>query len=158
MLLIGETRKHRGGVYGNLTLSRWKIERALQVDLSISDTEERLQRAPAHRFSRAEATGCAPKEADSHGGRHFRARVVLGDFNDWTEGLVTRTLSTEFHDLCAHLLASMRYPVGSPLLAPEYLFFDHHIKIEGARFWRNRLSLIASDHLRWVVDLMPGGV
>ena len=38
---IGETRKHRGGVYGNVTLSRWGFELVRQVDLSVPGREER---------------------------------------------------------------------------------------------------------------------
>src|ERR1035437_4285559 len=32
---VGETRKHKGGGYGNVTLSRWEVEMARHVDLSV---------------------------------------------------------------------------------------------------------------------------
>jgi endonuclease/exonuclease/phosphatase family metal-dependent hydrolase len=38
---IGETRKHRGGVYGNVTLSRWRFELIRHLDLSVPSREER---------------------------------------------------------------------------------------------------------------------
>ena len=38
---IGETRKHRGGVYGNVTLSRWEFETVRHRDLSVTGREER---------------------------------------------------------------------------------------------------------------------
>jgi endonuclease/exonuclease/phosphatase family metal-dependent hydrolase len=38
---IGETRKHRGGVYGNVTLSRSGFELFRHVDLSVAGREER---------------------------------------------------------------------------------------------------------------------
>jgi endonuclease/exonuclease/phosphatase family metal-dependent hydrolase len=38
---IGETRKHRGGVYGNVTLSRWDFEMVRHCDLSVTGREER---------------------------------------------------------------------------------------------------------------------
>ncbi len=38
---IGETRKHRGGVYGNVTLSRCGFELIRHVDLSVAGREER---------------------------------------------------------------------------------------------------------------------
>jgi endonuclease/exonuclease/phosphatase family metal-dependent hydrolase len=38
---IGETRKHRGGVYGNVTLSRCGFELIRPVDLSVAGREER---------------------------------------------------------------------------------------------------------------------
>ena len=82
-------------------------------------------------------------------------RIVLGDFNDWTHGLVTRTLSAEFHfsDLAAHLQRARSYPAILPLLHLDHIYCDYHLKIVGARFQRDRLSLIASDHLPLVADL-----
>src|SRR5215472_15531904 len=38
---IGETRKHQGGVYGNVTLSRWAFAQSKFVDLSVPGREER---------------------------------------------------------------------------------------------------------------------
>ena len=38
---VGETRRHSGGVYGNVTLSRWKFELCRHVDLSVAGREPR---------------------------------------------------------------------------------------------------------------------
>ena len=38
---VGETRKHREGVYGNVTLSRWKFETSRHIDLSVAGREPR---------------------------------------------------------------------------------------------------------------------
>ena len=38
---IGETRKHRGGVYGNVTLSRYDFELVRHLDLSVPRREQR---------------------------------------------------------------------------------------------------------------------
>jgi endonuclease/exonuclease/phosphatase family metal-dependent hydrolase len=38
---IGKTREHHGGIYGNVTLSRWRFELVRQVDLPVSGREER---------------------------------------------------------------------------------------------------------------------
>ena len=38
---VGETRRHREAVYGNVTLSRWKFERAHAIDLSVEGREPR---------------------------------------------------------------------------------------------------------------------
>ena len=82
-------------------------------------------------------------------------RVVLGDFNEWVHGLVTKTLSAEFHltDLRAHLSRTRMYPAILPLLHLDHIYFDHHLRVEKARFYRTRLSLMASDHLPLVADL-----
>ena len=38
---IGETRKQRGGVYGNVTLSRWEFAEARPIDSSVPGREQR---------------------------------------------------------------------------------------------------------------------
>src|SRR5262249_47904793 len=82
-------------------------------------------------------------------------RVILGDFNEWTRGLVTRTLTAEFRltDLRAHLRSARAYPALLPLLNLDHIYFDYHLRVEHAHFHRTRLSLIASDHLPLVADL-----
>ena len=111
---IGETRKHRGGVYGNVTLSRWRFELARHVDFSVPGREQRgvlrtdvrlgphllhifnVHLGTAHRERRTQAVRLVDenllKAIDISG-----PRIVLGDFNEWTHGLVTQTLSAEFH-------------------------------------------------------------
>jgi endonuclease/exonuclease/phosphatase family metal-dependent hydrolase len=169
---IGETRKHRGGVYGNVTLSRWKFDLVRQSDLTIPGREERgvlrtdirighrlvhvfnVHLGTAHRERRRQAIRLMDKDllraVDISG-----ARIVLGDFNDWTHGLVTRTLSAEFHfsDIGAHLPRRRNYPAILPLLHLDHIYCDHHLKIAGARLERDRLTLLASDHLPLVADL-----
>lgn len=83
-------------------------------------------------------------------------RIVLGDFNEWTRGLVTRTLSEEFHltDLRVHLPRSRAYPSGLPLLSLDHIYYDHHFRVQSAHFHRSHLSLMASDHLPLVADLL----
>jgi endonuclease/exonuclease/phosphatase family metal-dependent hydrolase len=172
---IGETRKHRGGVYGNVTLSRWGFELIRHVDLSVRGREQRgalrtdLRLGPhllhifnvhlgtAHRERRTQAVRLIDEDL-------LRAlditgpRVILGDFNEWTHGLVTRTLSAEFHltDLRNHIPRTQGYPSILPLLNLDHIYFDHQLKIKNAFFHRNRLSLIASDHLPLIADVVIG--
>jgi endonuclease/exonuclease/phosphatase family metal-dependent hydrolase len=170
--VIGETRKHLGGVYGNVTLSRWAFEQAMHVDLSVWGKEERgvlrtdIRLGPhlvhvfnahlgtGHRERRQQApllVGCDLLKAMDITG----PRIVLGDFNEWTRGLVTQTLSGEFHrtDLRVHLPRLRSYPAGLPLLSLDHIYYDHHFRVESAHFHRSRLSLVASDHLPLVADL-----
>lgn len=168
---IGETRKHRGGVYGNVTLSRWEFEGMRHVDLSVPRREERgvlrtdlrigthllhifnVHLGTAHRERRTQAVRLVDEDLlraiDISG-----PRLVLGDFNEWTHGLVTRTLSSEFHltDLKKHLTRTRAYPGILPLLNLDHIYFDHHLEIERAYIHRNRLTLLASDHLPLVAD------
>ena len=169
---IGETRKHRGGVYGNVTLSRWEFEQIRQIDLSVTGREERgtlrtdikighhlvhvfnVHLGTAHHERRKQAARLLDKDllraVDISG-----PRIVLGDFNDWNHGLVTRTLSAEFHfsDIAAHLRRTRGYPGFLPLLHLDHIYCDYHLRIEAAHFHRDRLALIASDHLPLVADL-----
>jgi len=170
---VGETRKHRGGVYGNVTLSRWDFELTRHVDLSVTGREQRGVLRTDIRFGRHLLhvfnvhLGTAFRERRKQAVRLIdkdliRAidisgpRIVLGDFNEWSYGLVTRTLSAEFHltDLRAHLSRMRTYPSILPLLHLDHIYFDHHLKVEKALFHKNRLSLIASDHLPLVADLV----
>lgn len=174
-LAIGETRKHHGGVYGNVTLSRWEFKQVRHVDLSISGREERgvlrtdlraghhllhvfnVHLGTAIRERRRQAVRLMDddllKAIDISG-----PRIVLGDFNEWVHGLVTRTLTAEFHltDLGKHIGRMRAYPSILPLLHLDHVYFDHHLKLEKAHFHRSRLSLIASDHLPLVADLQWG--
>jgi endonuclease/exonuclease/phosphatase family metal-dependent hydrolase len=169
---IGPTREHRGGTYGNVTLSRWRFELVRQIDMTVSGREERgvlrtdirigddlvhvfnVHLGTAHRERRTQAIRLMDvdllRAVDLSG-----PRIVLGDFNDWTHGLVTRSLSAEFHfsDLAARLPRTRNYPAILPLLHLDHIYCDPHLKIAGARLQRDRLSLIASDHLPLVADL-----
>lgn len=169
---VGETRKHRGGVYGNVTLSRWQFAGIRHFDLSVPRREERgvlrtdiqvgvnlihvfnVHLGTAHRERRTQAVRLVDQDLlraiDISG-----PRIVLGDFNEWTHGLVTQTLEAEFHmtDLRVHLPRLRGYPGMIPLLRLDHIYFDHHLRIEKAGFHRNRLSLIASDHLPLFADI-----
>ncbi len=170
---IGETRKHHGGIYGNVTLSRWSFDLARHVDLSVAGREERgvlrtdirvgsqllhvfnVHLGTAHRERRTQAVRLIDESLlraiDISG-----PRIVLGDFNEWTHGLVTRTLSAEFHltDLRDHLPRTRAYPAILPLLNLDHIYFDHQLQVRGAKFLRNRLSIMASDHLPLIADFV----
>jgi endonuclease/exonuclease/phosphatase family metal-dependent hydrolase len=170
--VIGETRKHRGGVYGNVTLSRCVIESSRHVDLSVPHREERgvlrtdiciggqiahifnVHLGTAHRERRSQAMRLIEEDllraVDIAG-----PRIILGDFNEWTHGLVTRTLSSEFHltDLRDYIPRVRAYPSILPLLNLDHIYLDDQLSIDNAFFSRNRLSLVASDHLPLVADI-----
>lgn len=173
---IGQTREYRGGIYGNVTLSRWDFELVRQIDLTVSGRERRgvlrtdicigqhrlhifnVHLGTAHRERRKQAIRFMDvdllRAVDISG-----PRIVLGDFNDWTHGLVTRMLSAEFHfsDLAEHLTRTRSYPGIAPLLHLDHIYCDQHLKVAGARFQRDGLALIASDHLPLIADLRIEG-
>jgi len=173
---IGETRKYRKAVYGNVTLSRWDLGQTRHIDLSVPGREQRgalrtdirlggrlfhvfnIHLGTAHRERRTQAV----RLVDEHllGAIDISGpRIVLGDFNEWTHGLVTRTLSAEFHltNLKDHVPRTRAYPSILPFLNLDHIYLDHQLRIKHAFFHRNRLSLIASDHLPLVADVVVRG-
>jgi endonuclease/exonuclease/phosphatase family metal-dependent hydrolase len=170
---MGETRKHRGGAYGNVTLSRWDFKLVRPIDITIGAREQRVAlrtdiRLGTHILHVFNVhLGTAIRERRQQARRLvdrdlLRAvdisgpRIVLGDFNEWVRGLVTKTLVAEFHltDLHAHLARARSYPALLPMLHLDHIYFDHHLRVEKAFYHRTRRSLIASDHLPLVADLV----
>ena len=170
---MGETRKHRGGAYGNVTLSRWDFKLVRPIDITIGAREQRVAlrtdiRLGGHILHVFNVhLGTAVRERRQQAIRLvdrdlLRAidisgpRIVMGDFNEWVRGMVTKTLVAEFHlsDLHAHLTRARSYPALLPFLNLDHIYFDHHLRIEKAFFHRSRRSLIASDHLPLVADLV----
>jgi endonuclease/exonuclease/phosphatase family metal-dependent hydrolase len=169
---FAETRLHRLGWFGNMTLSRWPIRSAHQIDLSVAGrhprgalrTDIQVDQMLLHVFNVHLGTAMRERHAQAKliDERLLKVldisghRVVLGDFNDWNHGLVTQTLRQEFNltDLAQHLPRTRAYPAILPLLHLDHIYLDHHLRIENARFHRTRRSLIASDHLPLVVDVV----
>jgi endonuclease/exonuclease/phosphatase family metal-dependent hydrolase len=169
---MGEARKHRGGAYGNVTLSRQDFKLVRPIDVTVAGREERAAlrtdiRIGSHILHLFNVhLGTAVRERRQQAFRLLDQdllrsldisgpRIVAGDFNEWMHGLVTRTLVAEFHlnDLRAHLTSIRSYPALLPLLNLDHIYFDHHLRIEKAFFHRSRRSLVASDHLPLVADL-----
>jgi len=170
---MGETRKHRGGAYGNVTLSRWDFKLVRPIDVTVAGREQRAAlrtdiRIGSHILHVFNVhLGTAVRERRQQAVRLLDQdllrsvdisgpRIVMGDFNEWVHGLVTRTLVAEFqfHDLRAHITSVRSYPALLPLLNLDHIYFDHHLRIEKAFFHRSRRSMVASDHLPLVADLV----
>jgi endonuclease/exonuclease/phosphatase family metal-dependent hydrolase len=169
---VGRTREHEGGVYGNVTLSRWNFECIRQMDLTVPGREQRgvlrtdipVDGTLLHVFNvhlgtaRRERLSQAPRFLDADLLRAVDIsgpRIVLGDFNEWTRGSVTRTLTAEFHmtDLHVHLSRRRTYPALFPVLHLDHIYYDHHLQVQQAWFHRSRTSILASDHLPLAADM-----
>ena len=171
---IGENRKHQGGAYGNVVLTRlpvtychnyditwrWQERRgALRVDVRLDEP-----RAPVlHLFNVHLGTAYVERR---HQGRKLVSesvlrdprlqspRVVLGDFNEWTHGLASRLLSEELRsaDVRTHLRTRRTYPGPLPLVHLDHIYYDPALTLERLTLHRSRLALVASDHLPLVAD------
>jgi endonuclease/exonuclease/phosphatase family metal-dependent hydrolase len=169
---MGEARKHEGAAYGNATLSRRRAKRAGHTHVTVHGREERcVLRADIpyvhhtlHIFNAH--LGVSYFERRQQALRLFETdiltavdiegpRIVLGDFNEWTRGLVTKLLRAEFSDadIRRHLPRMRTYPMALPLLGLDHIYLDPHLEVKHAYFHITLLSLVASDHLPLVADL-----
>lgn len=169
---VGENRRLDGGAYGNVTLSRLPLHGAHNYDITWSGRERRgCLRADVrlgegrvlHVFNIHLGTAFLERRHQARqlvgGGilaqQEFEgARIVLGDFNEWTHGLASRLLSRHFAsaDIRHHLRRGRTYPGLLPLLHLDHIYFDERLTLERLTLHRSRAALVASDHLPLVAD------
>ena len=169
---LGENRKLRGGSYGNVVLSRLPMTFTRNYDLSTQGREERgclrtdvdlgigkplhvynvhlgtaffERREQARKLLDVEILNCAEIPGP---------RLLHGDFNEWTHGLASRALGKLFEsaDIRLHLQRSRTYPGVFPFLHLDHIYYDQALELVSARLHRNRIALVASDHLPIVAD------
>lgn len=159
-VVMGETRLHGAGIYGNAVLSRlpvlassrcdlsWRRREprgCLRVDLGVNGTalhvfnahfglwlrERRDQLVLLARFIRDSATLAGP-------------RVLMGDFNEWHLGPITRVLRREFSSPMRRMRRT--HPAMFPIFKLDRIYWD--VELEGREFHvhRSRLARVASDH------------
>lgn len=164
---IGETRKLRGAAYGNVVLSRLPVKQVEIYDLTASRREPRgcircdVEIAPGkivHVFNIHLGTGYLERRKQAHmlmSRDVLRApelkhpRLLLGDFNEWTRGLVSRSLQAEFEsvDIQLHLNRRRTYPGMIPIMHLDHMYFDRELILEEFSLHRSPKALVASDHL-----------
>jgi endonuclease/exonuclease/phosphatase family metal-dependent hydrolase len=171
--VMGETRRLAGAPYGNLLLSRFAIHSARNYDISAGGREPRgcLRAdvvidgsAPLHVFNvhlgtsfferRRQARRLVSGEILGQPGL-AGSRVVLGDFNEWTNGLVSRLLAARLlsADIERHLGRRRTYPGVLPFLHLDHIYFDPHFELVKMALHKSRAAMIASDHLPLLADL-----
>jgi len=169
---FGENRPFRHGMYGNLTLTRLPLKRWRNFDVSRRGRERRgileteLQARDGstfHVFNVHLGTGHMERRYQGRLLVHGRIltrpdvkgpRMVIGDFNEWTRGLTTRLLRMSFQTFRPRYGQRFlrTYPGFLPLLSLDHCFYEPPLRLEGARLWRSRTALMASDHLPLVAD------
>ncbi len=129
-LIMGETRVHGSGTYGNVVLSRLPVLGSGRCDLSYSMREPRgcvrvdfdIDGMPLHVFNchfglalreRREQLGLLGAFIRASG-RLAGPRVLLGDFNEWHRGPVTRGLRREFSSPMTSAIRSRSRRRSSP--------------------------------------------
>lgn len=165
--VFGKTSLLRGHDYGNLTLSRFPIVHSSNFDISVPRRERRgclrtdievPELGLLHVFHvhlgtsfferRRQALRLLSSEIVVN--RKLRApRLVLGDFNEWTRGLVSRMLSAQLEsaDVRFHLQRKRTYPGMLPFFHLDHMYYDPELKLERLFLHRSPTAMIASDHL-----------
>jgi len=169
---VGGTRLHKGAVYGNMVLSRLPLLETRNYDISVRGREQRgCLRADIsangsgllHVFNVHLGTALLERrhqgrklvnEAILNNEELIGARIMLGDFNEWTRGLTTRLLASHLTsaDIRSHLQRSRTYPGVLPLLHLDHIYFDDTLDLEKITLHKSRAALVASDHLPLIAD------
>jgi endonuclease/exonuclease/phosphatase family metal-dependent hydrolase len=175
-LVMGETRAHGRGTYGNAVLTRLGVAGSARCDLS---------------WGTREARGCLRVDIDvagttlhvfnCHLGLNLRERrrqlallggfiavshqlpgprVLMGDFNEWHFGPITRGLRREFQSPMRRMRRT--HPSWFPLFKLDRIYWDTALEGRTFHVHRSRLARVASDHLPIVCALRvrasaPGG-
>jgi len=173
---LGKIRLLRGAPYGNVVLSRFPVTLSRNYDITVRGRERRgclradllvAGDALLHVFNVHLGTAYLERR---YQGRQLVAaeilqnremsgpRLVLGDFNEWTRGLVSRLLAAEFRsaDLRLHLARSRTYPGIFPIMHLDHIYYDHSLDLTRLSLHRTRTALVASDHLPLVADFQIG--
>lgn len=170
-LAFGENRKLHESPYGNAVLSREPLLTHRNHDLSVAHREPRgclcadvpFAGKVLHLFNIHLGTDFFERREQSRklvtaGLLRSPAingpRIALGDFNEWTRGLVSHVLAAEFEnaDLRVLLKRDRTYPGLFPFLHVDHIYYDKSLLLESVRLHRSRLALIASDHLPLVAE------
>ncbi len=173
---VGENRRLHGGAYGNVVLSRFPIRHVHNYDITWRGREPRGCLRVDVEAGGGDAGGLLLHIFNVHLGTAFierrhqgrrlvspdilcdeslgGARVVLGDFNEWTHGLASRLLATEFQsvDIRLHLRRARTYPGPLPILHLDHIYFDPTLRLERLTLHKSLTALVASDHLPMVAD------
>ncbi|HEX8073165.1 MAG TPA: endonuclease/exonuclease/phosphatase family protein [Pyrinomonadaceae bacterium] len=172
---VGANRRLKGGAYGNVVLSRRPPVAARNYDITWRWCERRgCQRVDfAADAARAQPAlhvfnvhlGTAFVERRHQGRRLLSreilrdpaltgARVVLGDFNEWTRGLASRLLAAEFEsaDLRAHTGRTRTYPWALPVVHLDHVYYDRALRLTRLALDTSFTARVASDHLPLVAD------
>lgn len=171
--VMDSVRLLRGRSYGNVVLSRLPIEMTHHCDLSCDKREPRgchrvdidVHGQRLHVFNVHLGTAVferrkqAPRLAEFVADRDVPGpKVLLGDFNEWVKGLASKTLGEilEGVDLTQHLRRRRTYPGVLPIFHLDHIYVAGGLVVEKVSLPRNKLTLVASDHLPLVADVkMP---
>lgn len=169
---FGRNRDLRGSHYGNATLSRLPVKRSENYNITWRRREPRgclrtdlalkhgrllhvfnVHLGTSYLERRAQGPLLLGDQMLNHAG-HSGPRVILGDFNEWTRGLTSELMAQQFRKINLREQQKRRgsFPGPMPVLELDHVYYDRHLRLVRFQMVRNRLALIASDHLPLVAD------
>ena len=160
--VFGAARDLNGQPYGNALFSRFAIERTQRYDMTVGSREPRSclcvdlepPRGALRVFALHLGTSLLERRHQAEKLEQFllepsaAPRIVLGDFNEWTRGAVTRQLSSRLK-----IHHGRHYPGLLPFLHLDQIYYDPPLHLIAAKPHRSRTALLASDHLPLVAEL-----
>src|SRR5438270_10933628 len=152
---FGANRPLEGGTYGNMTLTRLPLLRSENHDLSWGHRERRgvLQTdlnagggRVLHLFNVHLGTSIRERRQQAQLLMSERVlgqpglggpRIVIGDFNDWHQGLTTRLMRSSFeHFRPRHALRiPSTYPGVMPFVTLDHCYYDPPLKLVETKLW-----------------------
>jgi endonuclease/exonuclease/phosphatase family metal-dependent hydrolase len=171
--VMAPTRHLRTALFGNVVLSRYPVRQHNHHDLTWQTCEPRnVQRVDLevaghvlHFYNVHFGTALLERRHQAarlaalvHDKRVTGPKIVLGDFNEWARGLATDILAERLHsiDLRQHLRRKRTYPGFFPILHLDHIYYEGRVEVLKVTLPRDRLTLVASDHLPLVADLRIG--
>lgn len=166
-LIMGETKQQENGTYGNAVLTRLPVMDSLRCDLSWGRREPRgclrvdlaVGNMALHVFNCH--LGLRPRERRGQLGllaefigasaRLAGPRVLMGDFNEWHRGPISRELRREFSSPVKRMRRT--HPALFPIFALDRIYWDAELEGEKFHVHSSRLARLASDHLPIVARL-----
>jgi endonuclease/exonuclease/phosphatase family metal-dependent hydrolase len=166
-LVMGATRPHGAGVYGNAVLTRLPVLGWATRDLSRNGREPRgclrvdlgVDGRTLHVFNCHFGLGLRERREQLQlladfiraSARLDGPRILLGDFNEWHRGPVTQRLRREFSSPGRRMRRT--HPALFPLFRLDRIYWDVELEGETLRVHQSRRARLASDHLPVVVRL-----
>jgi endonuclease/exonuclease/phosphatase family metal-dependent hydrolase len=172
--VMAPTRHLRTALFGNVVLSRFPMRHHVQHDLTWKTCEHRgvqrvdlaLDQDTLHFYNVHLGTSLLERRHQAvklasvvHDRRVVGPKIVLGDFNEWARGMAKDVLAERLQsiDLRKHLKRGGRsYPGFFPILHLDHIYYEGKVEVLKVSMPRDRMALMASDHLPLVADLKIG--
>jgi endonuclease/exonuclease/phosphatase family metal-dependent hydrolase len=171
--VMAPTKLVRTATFGNVVLSRFPVRHHQQYDLTWKTCEPRncqrvdvaIDEFTLHLYNVHLGTSLMERRHQAaklatlvHDRRIPSPKIVLGDFNEWARGLAADVIGERLQsvDISKHLSRRRTYPGFFPILHLDHIYFEGAVDVVRVSLPRDRMALMASDHLPLVADLRIG--